>query len=472
MPDRINILLVGSGGREHALAERIKASPRCGTLYITHPENPGLASLGKAVDVPVSIREIYRLQQFCDKNKVGLVVIGPEDPLAEGYADKLAAPGRLVFGPTADAARLEADKAWCKQLLRSASVPTGEARVFTDPESARGYLESRVQDDKVLIELFRQAESYRDPENRRKWINQQRTSSRPIAAAYAATHDDLPVIKATGLAKGKGVIIPHTLAEALDAIERMMIRREFGDAGRTVVIEERLSGPEVSVLALVDGRNILVLPTAQDHKRLGDNDTGPNTGGMGAFSPSEKLDAAMMEVVEREILVPTVDALRRDGITYQGVLFAGLMLTPAGPKVLEYNVRFGDPECQAILARLKSDIVELMLAVCTGTLDQIDIQFSPEPSCCIVLASPGYPDAPKKGIEITGIEDASDVPNVRVYHAGTKREGGSIVTAGGRVLNVVATGATAADARTTAYAAAELIRFEGKQMRRDIGPKA
>jgi len=425
MNDRIDVLLIGGGGREHALALKLKASPRLGQLWVTHPENPGLAALGKAVDVPVSIREIYRLQQFCDRHKIGLVVIGPEEPLAEGFADKLATPERLVFGPVAEAARLEADKAWAKQLMRSAAIPTGEARVFNDAESAKQYLDSR---------------------------------------------EDKSVIKACGLAKGKGVFMPSSKEEASAVIQRIMVEKAFGDAGRQVLIEERLSGPEVSVLAIVDGGNILVLPPCQDHKRLGEGDTGPNTGGMGVICPSRTLDAAMMARVEREVLVPTVDALRRDGITFRGVLYAGLMLTHAGPKVLEFNVRFGDPECQTLMARLQSDLLELMLATCRGTLDQIEVEWDEREACCVVLAAHGYPDKPRAGDVITGFDEASAMPDVFITHAGTKRAAnGDLVTAGGRVLGVTGLGATLEQARALAYAAAKLIRYDGKVMRRDIG---
>ncbi len=418
---------MGGGGREHALAWRLSRSPRLGQLHVTHPQNPGLAPLGRAVDVPVSIREAYRLVQYCDKHAIGLVVIGPEEPLAEGFADKLRTPQRLVFGPGRDGAQLEADKAWAKQLMRGVAIPTGDARVFRDAQAAIDYVETR---------------------------------------------DAAVVIKATGLAKGKGVFVPSTKEEALDAIRRIMVAREFGDAGNQVLIEEKLTGPEVSVLALVDGRTIYVLETCQDHKRLGDNDTGPNTGGMGAFCPSTNVDDALMATIERLVLVPTLDALKREGIDYRGIIYAGLMLTPAGPKVLEYNCRFGDPECQALLARLDSDLLELIVATCRGRLSEMELRWKPGASCCIVLASPGYPDAPRNGIPIEGIDEASKMPDVMVFHAGTKREGGKIVTAGGRVLNVTATGATLEDARRKAYAAAELIRFEGRQLRRDIGVMA
>lgn len=426
--DPINVLLIGGGGREHALAAKLTESSRLGELWVTHPQNPGLASLGKAVDVPVDIREIYRLEQFCEKKRIGLVVIGPEEPLAQGYADKLRAPGRLVFGPGADGARLEADKAWTKTLMRAAAIPTAEARTFRDPQAAKAYIQSRTAP---------------------------------------------PVVKASGLAKGKGVVVASTIDEALEAVDRIMVRRVYGEGGREVVIEERLSGPEVSVFALVDGRNIFILETAQDHKRLGDGDTGPNTGGMGAFCPSPLVDEAMMERIQRQILVPTVDTLRREGIDYRGVLYAGLILTPAGPKVLEYNCRFGDPECQALMARLRSDLLDLLVATCEGRLDEANVEWEPGASCCVVLASKGYPDESSKPVPIEGIEEAEGMPHVRVYMAGAARDAdGRIVTAGGRVLAVTAYGRDVDEARQRAYAACEHVRFDGMQLRHDIAAPA
>jgi phosphoribosylamine--glycine ligase len=425
--DRVNVLLVGGGGREHALAWRISQSRRLGKLWITDPQNPGLEALGAPIDVPADYRQPFRLQRFCDKNGIGLVVIGPEEPLSLGLADALAAPGRVVFGPSAAAARLEADKAWCKQLARNASVPMAEGRIFTDYQAARAYVETR---------------------------------------------EEPPVIKASGLAKGKGVIVPATIAEALEALERIMVKLEFGEAGRTVVVEERLDGTEASVLCIVDGRNIYVLEPCRDHKRLGDGDTGPNTGGMGVICPGGISDDALINQIQAEIIVPTVDALRREGIEFRGVLYAGVMLTPAGPKLLEFNTRFGDPECQALMVRLESDIIELMLATGTRKLDEADVRWSPEAVCCVVLASAGYPNRYKTGVPIEGLEAAATVPGVVVFHAGTKREpgaGGRIVTSGGRVLNVVGRGATMAEARRRAYDACDLIRFEGKTLRRDIG---
>jgi len=468
--DRINVLLIGGGAREHALARKLAASPRLGALYTTHPSNAGIGAFARPVDVPVSIREIYRLQQFNEKHRIGLVVIGPEEPLAEGYADKLATPRTLVFGPSAAAARLEGDKAWAKQIMRAASIPTAEARTFSDAEAARSYLESREQDDPVLSKLFADAAKYVDPADRRKFIEQRVHASRELHAAYHAPRPDLPVVKAAGLAKGKGVVVPASLSEALAAIEQFMVRRIHGDAGRQVVIEERLIGREVSVLALCDGRSILVLPPCQDHKRLGTGDTGPNTGGMGAYCPSDALPEELMRKVEREILVPTVDALRRDGVEFRGVLYAGLMLTHAGPKVLEFNVRFGDPECQPLMARLSSDLLELLLATCEGRLDGVDVRWDERPAVCVVLASDGYPDHPKTGVPITGIEQAEAMPDVIVSQGGTTRSpDGGVVTSGGRVLSVTALGGTMADARAKAYAACDVIRFPGKTYRTDIG---
>lgn len=466
---KVNVLLVGGGGREHCLAMRIAQSPRLGEFYATHTENPGIGAICQSVDVPVSIREIYRLQQFIEKKQIGLVVIGPEDPLSEGFADKLASPTCMVFGPTKAGAQLEADKAWAKQLMRSASIPTGDARVFSDAEAARSYLESRLRDEPAFAAMLDASDKYRDPADRRKFITQQVAATPALAAIVAAERYDLPVVKASGLAKGKGVVVPASLREALDAIEQIMVRRVHGDAGARVVIEERLNGPEVSVLAITDGTSILMLPAAQDHKRVGDGDTGPNTGGMGAFSPTTTLDDATLDMVAGEVLVPVVDAMRREGIVYRGVLFAGLMLTHAGPRVLEFNCRFGDPECQAIVTRLKSDLLELLLATCEGRLGDVDVSWDTRASCCVVLASEGYPDKPKLGAVISGLDAATKLPDVWVYHAGTKRMAdGTVVTNGGRVLSITALGDTLDQARDRAYEASAMIGFSGKQMRSDI----
>ncbi|HBS29214.1 MAG TPA: phosphoribosylamine--glycine ligase [Phycisphaerales bacterium] len=424
----MNVILIGGGGREHALAWAIARSPRLGSLWTTHPQNPGLAALARAVDVPVSIKEIYRLQQFIKRERINFVVIGPEEPLCEGYADALTSDSVAVFGPTRDAARLEGDKAWAKEFMRSALIPTAEARVFRDARAAVEYLNTR---------------------------------------------DTPQVVKASGLARGKGVFVAANLEEALEAVDRVMVRREFGAAGDRVVIEERIKGPEVSVFALVDGRNIAVLDACQDHKRLGEGDTGPNTGGMGAYCPTPVIDAEIMDEVHRKVLVPTVDALRRDGIEYRGLLYAGLMLTPAGPKVLEFNVRFGDPECQCLLPRFRGDLLDTLFATATGRLDEADFDWDPRPSCCIVLASPGYPDEPRTGAVIEGLDEAAAMEGVSIFHAGTRSDAsGRVVTAGGRVLSVVGIGDSLRDARARALAACDAIHFEGKQYRRDIGWQA
>jgi phosphoribosylamine--glycine ligase len=519
MTDRINVLLIGGGGREHALAMKLRESSRLGELWTSNPENPGLAALGKAVDVPVTIREIYRLRQFIEKNAIGLVVIGPEDPLAEGFADQLSSPNTLVFGPGAEGARIESDKAWTKDLLRGASVPIAEGKSFTDPLAAFSWLCSRVRNDKELHRILgaprefdtedlkrsyilsripdalakmppsstgifaaqqraltvlnlavAASETYPSLSDRRKYFDRLTNTDATIAAASKAPIPGLPVIKASGLAKGKGVVVPSTLAEAITAIDEIMVRKVHGEAGNVLVIEDRLEGKELSVLCITDGNTILTLPTCRDHKRLGDRDTGPNTGGMGVICPGEDLDEKTMQRIERDILIPTVDALKREGINYKGVLYAGLMLTPSGPKVLEYNCRFGDPECQPLMTRLKSDLLELILATCRGELDQADVQWHDGHACSVVLASPGYPDSPKKGLEISGIEAAAAIPNVTIHHAGTRRNpDGTIVTGGGRVLNVTAVGLDLESARKSAYEACSKIHFEGKQLRTDIG---
>ncbi len=487
---RVNVLLVGGGGREHAIAWKLAQSPRLGKLWLTDNSNPGLAAFGTFVDVPVDIRQIFRLQLFCDKNNIGLVIIGPEEPLAQGFADALIAPGRVVFGPTQQASRLEWDKAWCKQLMRAASIPTAEGRIFTDPESARAYVESRVHDDDALKALLEESSKYRDASDRRKFIRRRITEDKTLAASYAKRHDDLPVIKASGLAKGKGVLLPTTLNEAVGekgAIDRIMVKLEFGEAGRSLLVEERLEGREVSVLAITDGRAIYLLETCQDHKRLGDGDTGPNTGGMGVICPcgltgeGVEKDEELLKQIESEILVPTLDALRRDGIDYRGVLYAGLMLTPAGPKVLEYNCRFGDPECQALMVRMESDLIDLLMSTGGRKLEDQEIRWKGKSdsgeatstegaaSCVVILASSGYPEKPKPSVPIHGLEEAGKVPGVVVFHSGTKREGGQVVTSGGRVLSVTAIGSTLAEARARAYEAVGKIRFEGMQVRTDIG---
>ena len=424
-PERITALLVGGGGREHALAWKLRQSPRLERLYLTHTDNPGLAALGEPTDCPFDLTHTFRLERFCERAGVNLVVIGPEAPLAAGLADALAAPGRAVLGPGASGARLEASKSFAKKIMRAAAIPTAEGRVFTDADAARAFLRSREH-------------------------------------AY--------VVKASGLAAGKGVVVPASLEEALAAVDRMMVKREFGDAGAEVVIEERLGGREASVFALLDGRTIAVLETAQDYKRLGDGDTGPNTGGMGALSPARTIAAADLDRVQREVLLPLIDTLRREEIGFRGVIYVGLMLTPGGPKVLEFNTRFGDPECQALMPRLKSDVAALLWRTAAGSLEDAEIEWDDRPSCCVVLAADGYPgDAKHKDAPITGLDEAASMPGVQVFHANTRRVDGAMVARGGRVLSVVAVGAGEAEARERANAAAERIVFPGKAHRRDIG---
>lgn len=422
----MNVLILGSGGREHALGWKLKQSRDCGKLFFA-PGNGGTASLGQNLSIDpekVTTATINEIEDICRINKIGLIVIGPEDPLAKGLADKLARKGRAVFGPVAAGARLEGDKAFSKDLMRAANIPTADFRKFSDLESAISYIDKQ---------------------------------------------DEPLVVKAAGLCKGKGVVVCKNAMEAKDAARAMLGEREFGDAGNTIVIEQRIVGQEVSILALVDGRNIFVLDPAQDHKQAGEGDVGPNTGGMGAYTPTPLVNDKLMAEINRTVLVPTVDALRRDGVDFRGVLYAGLMLTPGGPKVLEYNCRFGDPEVQPLMMRLKGDLLKIMLATTDGTLDKVDLSWDTRCCCCVVMASGGYPGSYEKGKVITGIEEAEKMDDVKVFHAGTTRKGDQILTNGGRVLNVCAMGKDLKEAQQKANAACDVIKFEGGWFRRDIG---
>jgi phosphoribosylamine--glycine ligase len=427
----MNILLVGSGGREHALAWKIKQSPRCSRLFLA-PGNPGMAALGELV--PVAASDVPGLVKAAQDLKADLVVIGPEDPLALGLADALKEKGIKAFGPSRAGAQLEADKAFSKKMMRDASIPTAEGRTFTTLKAAIAFIETRTE---------------------------------PL------------VVKAAGLAKGKGVLICSDPVEALDAVRNIMEKKIFGDAGNTVVIEERLEGPEISLLAFVDGTNAYLLEGAQDHKRIGDNDTGPNTGGMGAYSPAPLLTDALLDKVQRETIVPLLDSLKRNEIDYRGILYTGLMLTAGGHKVLEFNARFGDPECQALMMRLKTDLVDVMLATVDQRLDSITLSWDPRTAVCVVLASEGYgwkpDDQVKKGVPITGLAEAAKTAppgDLQIFHAGTATVDGRLVTAGGRVLAVTALGDSVDDARAKAHAAIAKIHFDGMQYRKDIGAKA
>ncbi|WP_428939043.1 phosphoribosylamine--glycine ligase [Fontivita pretiosa] len=422
----MRVLIIGSGGREHALAWKLASSPRVTALFAA-PGNPGIAQVADLV--PIGVMDFDRIERFVRQNRIELVVIGPEDPLAAGLTDRLAQIGGnvRVFGPSAQAARLEADKWFAKELMRHQAVPTAEARAFVDPDDAEQYVKTR---------------------------------------------DEPVVIKATGLARGKGVTVCYRTQDALEAIDRIMRKRVFGEAGARIIIEEMLHGPECSILAFVDRRNIYLMEPAQDHKPVDDGDTGPMTGGMGAYSPTPVVDENLLRQIERDILVPVLDGLVREEIEYRGVLYAGLMLTSNGPKVLEFNCRFGDPETQPLMMRLKSDLLEAMLAVVDGKLDQIELKWDPRAALCVVAASRGYPGAYPTGLPISGIDEADAMPDVKVFHSGTARRGNQIVTDGGRVLAVTALGNTIADAQKRAYQAISKIHFEGMHYRKDIGWRA
>jgi phosphoribosylamine--glycine ligase len=420
----MNVLIVGNGGREHALAWRLASSPRLTKLFAA-PGNPGTAQV--AENVAIGANDFKLLEKFVQQNKIELVVIGPEDPLAAGLADRMLELGVKVFGPNKAAAQIEADKWFAKEIMRQQSIPTAEARSFVDPNSADEYVRER---------------------------------------------DEPVVIKASGLAKGKGVTICRQTEDALATIDLIMRKKIFGPAGARIVVEELMSGPECSILALVDRRTIYVMEPAQDHKPVNDGDTGPMTGGMGAYSPTPVVTPALLSQIERDILVPAVDGLLRHDIEYKGVLYAGLMLTAKGPKVLEFNCRFGDPETQPLMMRLKSDLLEAMLAVAEGRLDQIELKWDERPALCVVATSEGYPGQYPTGLPITGIEEAEKLPDVKVFHGGTKRKGNELLTDGGRVLGVTALGATFAQAKERAYAAIAKIHFQGMHYRRDIGHQA
>ena len=420
----MNVLLIGSGGREHAIAWKLAQSESLGQLYIA-PGNPGTAKCGR--NIAISADDTDKLLDFARQNDVGFVIVGPEDPLAAGVVDVFEAAGIKAFGPSADAAQLEADKAFAKQLMRSSSVSTAEGRIF-----------DRFSD----------------------------------AKAYIASRDEAVVVKAAGLAKGKGVFVCDDPADGILAAEKIMCGKIFGAAGNKVIVEDKLLGEEASILAFVDGRNIYVMESSQDHKPIGDGDTGPNTGGMGAYSPAPVVTEDLMNQIVREILVPVVDGMNRNGTPYKGVLYAGVMITGGGPRVLEFNVRFGDPETQPILMRLKSDLLQVCLAACDGTLDQISLEWDPRPAVCVVMASGGYPGDYEKGRKITGLEEAGGMQDVVVFHAGTKGEDRDIVTNGGRVLGVTALGQTIDDAKARAYRVVDKIKFDGAYCRRDIADKA
>jgi phosphoribosylamine---glycine ligase len=429
----MRILVIGKGGREHALVWKLAQSPRAERVYCA-PGNAGTALDG--VNVPLEADEFDRLTRFVQKEKIDLTVVGPEEPLARGVVDHFRAAGHRIFGPTKDAARLEASKVFAKQLMRHADVPTAEFRVFDHPQPARTYIRSREA---------------------------------PL------TKDNPLVVKADGLAAGKGVLVCSTTEEALAAVERIMVREEFGRAaGRQIIVERRLQGEELSILSLVAGRVIIPLPPTQDHKALLDGDLGPNTGGMGAYCPAPLATPELLDTIDREVLVATVHAMKRQRTPFAGVLYAGLMITSQGPRVLEFNCRFGDPECQPLLMRLKTDLLDLLEAVVDNRLGEFEgrVEWDPRPAVCVVLASKGYPGPYEKGYVIKGLAEAEQLPDVKVFHAGTRRDGDLVRTDGGRVLGVTALGDTLADAQQRAYEAVGRIEFPEMVYRRDIGARA
>lgn len=418
----IDILLLGSGGREHAIAKKLAASPRCGKLYIA-PGNGGTSQEGE--NISLDENDPAAVAAFAKDHGCGMVVIGPEAPLVVGVADAVREAGIPCFGPGAEGAQMEGSKLFSKQLMERAGVPTAAYGSFTDEQSALDYVNAQ---------------------------------GAPL------------VVKADGLAAGKGVIVAIELEQALDAVHECF-SGAFGDAGNTVVVEEMLTGPECSLLAFTDGITVRPMATSQDHKRALEGDLGPNTGGMGVYSPVPIVTPEEHETMVT-IMHQTVEQLHREGIDYRGCLYGGFMLTPAGPKVLEFNARFGDPETQVILPRLQNDLVDVMLACAEQRLDEVELSWCDDWAVSVVLTSAGYPGSYEKGKVITGIEDAEALDGVTVYHAGTRERDGQILTNGGRVIDVTALGATFEDARNLAYAACEKIDFEGKTLRHDIGLRA
>lgn len=420
----MRVLIVGSGGREHAIAWKLTQSSQVETIFVA-PGNGGLRALPKTQSVPIEATAIAQLRDFAQQQAIDLTIVGPEAPLVAGIVDHFRAAGLAIFGPTQAAAQLEGSKAFAKAFLQRHGIPTAQSVSFTDFDDAMRYLRGQ---------------------------------------------DEPPVVKASGLAAGKGVILPETLDEAAETVKAMLLDGLFGRAGEEVVLEERLRGEELSVLAFCDGQHALLLPAAQDHKRLLDRDRGPNTGGMGAFAPAPAATPALLAQVTEEILLPTLASMAAEGAPYQGVLYAGLMLTANGPKVLEFNCRLGDPETQVILPLLQSDLLTLVQATLNGTLDQVKPQWAKGAAVTVVMASRGYPEEPESGFEISGIADAEKT-GAMVFHAGTKLVDQRLVNAGGRVLAVTGVGPTVTLAANQAYNGVRQIHFTGAQYRRDIASR-
>ena len=418
----MKVLVIGGGGREHAICWKLSKSPKVDELYCA-PGNAGIAEVAKCVDI--GVMDFEKMADFAKKEAFDLIVVGPDDPLAGGIVDVLEEKGLRVFGPRKNAAILEGSKAFSKDLMKKYGIPTAAYETFDTPEAALKYLE---------------------------------TAPVPI------------VLKADGLALGKGVLICNTREEAKEGVKTLMLDKQFGHAGDRIVVEQFMTGREVSVLSFVDGKIIKIMTSAQDHKRAKDGDQGLNTGGMGTFSPSPFYTPEVDEFCKKHIYQATVDAMKAEGREFKGIIFFGLMLTADGPKVLEYNARFGDPETQVVLPRMKNDIVDVFEACVDGTLDQIDLQFEDNAAVCVVLASDGYPEHYEKGKKITGLENFKDKDGYYVFHAGSKFDAeGNILTNGGRVLGVTATGKDLKEARANAYKATEWVNFENKYMRHDIG---
>ncbi len=420
MKEKLSVLLVGGGGREHAIATALQKSPRLGRL-ICAPGNAGIAALCECF--PISATDLDALVKLAQDEAVDLVFVAPDDPLVLGLCDRLREVGIAAFGPSKAAARIEGSKVFSKDLMKKYNIPTALYEVFDDVAAARAYVKAK--------------------------------NTYPV------------VLKAEGLALGKGVLIAEDEAQAMDALSELMETKKFGSAGDRVVIEEFLTGPEVSVLAFCDGTHYVTMPAAQDHKRAYENNEGPNTGGMGAFCRTPNYTAEIAEICNRDIFAPTVAAMAAEGCPFTGVLYFGLMLTPNGPKVIEYNARFGDPETQAVLPLLESDFLEILLAINEGRLHECDVRFSDKAAFCLVLASGGYPGAIEKGFAITGLDEA-EAAGATVYHAGTKCADSAVVTNGGRVLGVVTVRDTLGECRDASYTAAEHMRFDKMYYRKDL----
>lgn len=418
----MKVLMIGSGGREHALVKKLVESPRVTKLY-TAPGNGGISCDSECVNIPVMYKE--KMVAFAKENSIDLAFVAPDDPLADGMVDAFEEAGIRAFGPNAKAAVIEASKVFSKDLMKKYNIPTAEYEVFDNADKAIAYIESR---------------------------------------------NEFPVvIKADGLALGKGVIIAKSFDEAKDAVKSIMEDKKFGESGNKVVVEEFLTGPEVSVLSFTDGKTVKPMVSSKDHKRAYDNDEGLNTGGMGTISPNPYYTDALAEECQKTIFEPTIKAMVAEGRPFKGCLYFGLMMTPKGPKVIEYNARFGDPEAQVVLPRLKTDLVDIIDAVIDEKLDEIEIEWSTDASACVVMASGGYPEAYKKGIEITGLNDKGNVDGATVYHAGTTYTDGKFYTNGGRVLGVTASAPTLDEALEKAYSAVKKIHFDGAHYRTDIG---